>query len=474
MQELPHSDSFMNHWSRVLLYPCSGQTVHPPTTTCLHPKVLDSQPGISPSQLALSADCVLSQADFKDMAYFFDPAADPFALFREGPTLSHQALQTNPNSLPAAADVGSKDERLEELYAGLNYLTLQAEEIVARQPRATQVKLMLETKGLFNAYKHFGSMVRLERGVEKFLKAGDRGGRLTFKATPKQGSKGIATPSNEQPAHYGKAFMHNYTADDDKYEHPVCSDMGVPLTGSQMRHPLRIVDPDSLSYVTTLPWDPVGTEVRWPAALQLPKGLLGKINQVLSLADHECRVRLFHHVSKYGPSPILRAGIEAQAQTHYSSIFEDRAHNYLGLTPETRVFLRHVFEKKPTVNIAESRLLARVCRIADETVDLLWEDLAASRKAHRAMKVFITAREIEKGRQYKRREQKDFLQQQREKIFRDKEILKRQELEQDANKRPKNTAPGFLNNSGPMSGGMSRGERLRVDPDLQRGSGPKA
>lgn len=403
-----------------------------------------------------------------------DPAADPFALFHEGPTLSHQALQPNPISLPAAADVGSREERLEELYAGLNYLTLQAEEIVAQQPRATQVKLMVETRALFNVYKHFGSMVRLETGVDKFLKAGDRRERLTFKAAPKQGSNGIATPGNEEPPHYGKAFMHNYTADDDKYEHPVCSGVGVPPAGSQMLHPLRIVDPDSISYVTTLPWDPVGIEVKWPAALQWPKGLLGKINQILSIVDHECRVRLFHHVSKYGPSPVLRAGIEAQVQTHYSSIFEDRAHNYLGLTPETRVFLRHVFEKKPTVNIAESRLLARVCRVADETVDLLWEDLAASRKAHRAMKIFITAREIEKGRRYKRREQKEFLQQQREKIFMDKEMLKRQELEQEADKRRKNTAPGFLDNSGPMSGGMSRGERLRVDPDLQSRFGPKA
>ncbi|KEF60893.1 uncharacterized protein A1O9_02457, partial [Exophiala aquamarina CBS 119918] len=291
------------------------------------------------------------------------------------------------------------EERVEEMYVRLNRLTLQAEEILAQQPRATQINLTVEIRGLFKEYKLIGSMIRLERGIEKFFNAGDRNGTLIFKSAEKQSSqklKDSATSGNGEPAHYGKAFMHNYTADDDKYEHPEPAEGGVTPAGPQGLHPLRIIDPDSTSYVTTLPWDPVGTLVSWPAGLQWPQGLLGKVNQILSVVDHECRVRLFHHVCKYGPSPVLRAGIESQVHTHYSSIFENRAHNYLGLTPETRVFLRSIFERKSKVNVAESRLLARVCRVAYETVDLLWEDLRISRKAHMAMKVFITAREIEK------------------------------------------------------------------------------
>lgn len=404
------------------------------------------------------------------MAFFLDPAADPFALFQEGPTLSHEALHITSSTRPPPAPINLREERLEELRARLNRLTLQAEEILAQQPRATQINLTVEARALFKEYKLIGSMVRLERSVERFLKAGDRDGKLIFKPAPEQHLKDIRTSGNGEPAHHEKAFMHNYTADDDKYEHPEPFKSGITPGGPRGLHPLRIIDPDSISYVTTLPWDPVGTLVSWPAGLQWPPRLLAKINQILSVVDHECRVRLFHHVCKYGPSPVLKAGIEAQVQTHYSSIFERRAHNYLGLTPETRVFLRSIFERKSKLNVAESRLLARVCRVADQTVDLLWEDLRVSRKPHMAMKVFITAREIEKGRRYIRREQKDVLQQQREKFFKEKEMLHRMEAEQQAEaiNRHRLNPRTFLDNSGPMSGGMSRGERLRVDPDLQK------
>lgn len=307
---------------------------------------------------------------------------------------------------------------------------------------------------MFNAYKTFGSMIRLERGVETFLKAGDSEGMLTFKIIPKQTPNCLVAPGAEEPAHHGSAFRHNYTANDDVSEHSVPFETPLPTSDLQNLHPLRIIDPDSISYVTTLPWDPLGTIVRWPAGLRWPKGLLGKVNQILSIVDHDCRVRLFHHVCKYGPSPVLRAGIEAQAQSHYSSIFESRAKNYLGLTPETRAFLRHVFEKKSGLNLAESRLLARVCRVGRETISLLWEDLAESRKAHIAMKVFITAREIEKGRRLRYREHKEYMQEQKDRIIKERERRKQLQIEQELKMRHRHM------HVGPLGGGISRGERL--------------
>lgn len=388
------------------------------------------------------------------MAFFFDPTAQALTLFRDGPTLSHQAWQRFPDTLSPASSVNYKEERLEDLYAGLNDLTLQAEEIVAQQLQVTQTRLMLETREMFNAYKKFGSMIRLEKGVETFLNAGDSEGMLTFKVIPKQTSKCLVAFGNDEPAHHGNAFRHNDTADDDVSQHS--APFKTPLLTNDLRnlHLLRIIDPNSISYVTTLPWDPLGTTVSWPAGLEWPKGLMGKVNQILSIVDHDCRVRLFHHVCKYGPSPVLRAGIEAQAQSHYSSIFESRAKNYLGLTPETRKFLRHVFEKKSGLNLAESRLLARACRVGQETISLLWEDLAESRKAHMAMKVFITAREIEKGRRLRYREHKEYLQEQKDRIAKERERRKLLQIEQEVKLRHRHM------HMGPLGGGMSRGERL--------------
>jgi len=410
------------------------------------------------------------------MVSFVDPGADP--LFPDGPTLAHSALHITSSARPPSTPVDLKEQRLEDLGARLNCLTLKAEEILAQELRITQISLTVEVRALFKEYKLIGSMVRLERSVEKFLNAGDKDvvrpkGKLVFKPAPEQQLKDTRMSRVGEPAHHGKAFRHNYTSSDDKYEHPGPLNSGITPGGAQGLHPLRIIDPESISYVTTLPWDPVGTKLSWPVGLQWPRGLLPKINQILSIIDHECRVRLFHHICKYGPSPVLRVGIESQVQTHFSSIFEQRTHNYLGLTPETRIFLRGIFERKSKLNVAESRILARICRVGRETIDLLWEDLRVSRKPHMAMKVFITAREIEKNRRYIKREQEEVLIQQREKLFKNKEHLLQMAAEQQEEvKRYRLNPRAYFetrhDNGGPMSAGMSRGERLRVDPDLQK------
>lgn len=399
------------------------------------------------------------------MAFFSDPAVEPSGPFLEGPTLSHQALQKIPDALPHATSFSEEEELLDQFSARLNDLTLQAEEIVAQQPRMTQVTLMMESRKVFNAYKTTGSMIRLEKSVKAFLEAGDSEGLLTFKPATRQRSKGLLPSNNQEPAHYGRAFMHNFTADDDFYEHPVLPRKPFPPTAPQSLHSLRIVDPDSISYVTTLPWDPVGTLIQWPADLLWPNGILGKINQILSVVDHDCRVRLFHHACKYGPSPVLRAGIEAQVQSQYSTMLESRAKNYLGLTPETRVFLRNVFEKKPALNLAESRLLARVCRVGGDTISLLWEDLAESRKAHIAMKVFITAREIERARRLRHCEHQEYLQEQRIKKAREIERRKQSEVEQQRKLRHRQV------HVGPSSVGVPRGLGAIADHNSQRHGG---
>ncbi|KAK5061255.1 hypothetical protein LTR84_007797 [Exophiala bonariae] len=402
------------------------------------------------------------------MAFFFDLGADPRNPFNQGPTLSHQALQEIPYAPPRATSVNHEEDVLDQLSAQLNDLTLLAEEIVAQQPRTTQVRLMLETRKMFNAYKKSGSMIRLEKNVDQFLKAGDSDGLLTFKAVPNPESKGLPVPSNQEPAHYGRAFRHNFSSADDVYEHAVLPNdrrNPGPAIGLQSLHPLRIIDPNSISYVTTLPWDPVGTLLQWPEGLDLPHGLLGKLNQILSIVDYDCRVRLFHHVCKYGPSPVLRVGIEAQVQSHYSSMIESRTKNYLGMTPETRVFLRNMFEKKPALNLAESRLLARVCRLSVDTINLLWDDLTQSRRAHLAMKVFITAREIERARRLRHREHQEYLQEQRDKKVKELERRKQLEVEQQLKMRHRHV------HVGPSSVGVPKGPNAFADRDPQRRRG---
>jgi hypothetical protein len=289
-------------------------------------------------------------------------------------------------------------ELLEESESDLNLLTLEAETVVMQQPRATQVALTEQTRKLFAGYEQHGSMTRLKVGIEKYLF--DKTDLIFTDGNTHSGTAG-------RPPHFGKVFMHNETKDDDeqKYEvHEYSTTFTLSPAATLERtlastHPLRTTSPSTLPYVTTLPWDPVATRVTWPGNLEWPTGLLGRLNQILTVVDHEARVRLFHHISKYGPAPIFRVGIENYLQSHYGSIFESTRDNYLAFSPETRVLLRSVFDSRPRLNRAERRLLARACRIGEESIILFWEDMTEAREAYKAMKVFMLAREVERSQE---------------------------------------------------------------------------
>ncbi|EXJ83016.1 hypothetical protein A1O3_06833 [Capronia epimyces CBS 606.96] len=307
--------------------------------------------------------------------------------------------------------IGTEEQLLDEHESCLYTLTLDAETLIAAQPRATQLHLTTQTRKLFKDYKQHGSMARLQVGVEKLLAADPDEENIRFQWPKDDKASGRQGPNSGRPAHYGHAWMINYTEDDDEYKTygriPCPSDtVNNPLFPDLKPHlhPLRIVDPESIPYVTTLPWNPLATTLTWPANLQWPRGLLGKINTILSIVDYESRVRLFHHVSRYGPSPVFRAGIAQHVRSHYSTIFQTAEQHYLSLTPETRSFLRSVYESKKYLNRAERRLLAQVCRIAEGSIDVFWEDLNDSRRGFAAMKVFVMARELEKSQEAKKLE----------------------------------------------------------------------
>ncbi|OAP63397.1 hypothetical protein AYL99_02624 [Fonsecaea erecta] len=339
-------------------------------------------------------------------------------------------------------DDGPKAQLLEHLQSELRKLTLEAETVLSRQPRSTQKVFAAETKVLFDDYKRFGSMARLKVGVDRFLKLGDEKGRLRIEkeeekdkhkddqdmtTAARQQSPSAAAAVPKRPAHYGEAFMLNDTEDDDKikfdpelaFPQTRCTDnndhaeqeeehlsdlenlgfdFDLKAGDALPTHPLRTIDPDSIPYVTTLPWDPIATKVSWPDQRTWPKGLLGNLNKILTVEDAAARERLFHHVSKYGPAPVLRAGIAAQLRHEYSSIFTSAGDHYLGLSGKTRAFLRsvHTRHRRPALNVAERRLLALVCRVAEDSVQMFWEDAAKDLKAYHAMRIFMAAREIER------------------------------------------------------------------------------
>jgi hypothetical protein len=292
-----------------------------------------------------------------------------------------------------------KAQLLEDLQSQMYSLILSAETVLMRQSRQTQLALRKETKDLFTSYESHGSMARLKLGVHKFLTSGDADGTLSVEEE-------CPRARNNRPAHYGAAFNIDYTSRDDEPKFDARTDFITPLVPDTTSanptttiHPLRTVDPESIPLVTTLPWDPIATRMQWPGSLRLPRGLLSSLNKILSIVDYESRNRLFHHITKYGPSPVFRAGLAQKLKADYGSIFETATENYLGLTPETRSFLRSMYFKKPHLNVAERRLLALACRVEEDSVQMFWEDLSESTKSWQAMRIFMAAREIELDRE---------------------------------------------------------------------------
>lgn len=330
------------------------------------------------------------------MSYRFNLATpdDPFGDLEQKIPDDGDDTESLTSSEDENEDLSPEEQILEDLESDFNLLTLEAQTIIAHQPRATQVQFTVDTRKLFNDYQQHGSMARLKVGLEKFLERGDDGGKLEFEDAE-------AEKANTDPGHFGEVFMINNTADDDQPKYVdgglrVHNTVNAPKSTFNQFH---IVDSDSIPHVTNLPWDPVATVLRWPGSLQWPRGLLSRINQILSIVDHESRVRLFHHISKYGPSPVFRVGIAQHVESQYSTILETSEDNYLGLTPESRSFLRSVFESAVSLNRTEIRMLAQACRIAEESVKIFWEDFSSSRRGYNAMKMFMMAREVEKSKE---------------------------------------------------------------------------
>ncbi|KAK6379390.1 hypothetical protein LTS17_006308 [Exophiala oligosperma] len=291
----------------------------------------------------------------------------------------------------------SQHQVLEDLESELNVLTLDAETVISCQPRATQIRLVVNTRKIFNDYKQYGSMARLRRGIEKFFERDDiRDGKKLEYATLEE------EQANTDPGHFGEVFMVNDTADDDVPKF-VDGDTRTYNTAHGPRskvNKFHSVDRDYAALVATEPWDPVAINLKWPGVMRWPPGILGKLDQIFSLVDYESRVRLFHHVSRYGPSPIFRLGITEDVRSMYSTILETSQAHYLGLTPETRSFLRSAFvSMRSQPNAAETRLLSQACQIGEDSVNIFWEDFNASRRGHTAMRIFMTAREIEKSKE---------------------------------------------------------------------------
>ena len=343
-----------------------------------------------------------------------DDPDDLYDLFEDGGEENEAFDSESLTSLDSSEAADPQTQLLEILDSQLNSLTLEAETILSHQPRSTQLTLAAQTKDLFKQYDQFGSMARLKVDIEKYLRLGDQNGKLQIEddKDEKDSEYTVNGPGRtNRPAHYGEAFMLNYTEDDDKQKFDdktafINSRVNNPFhpDPNTDRHPLRIIDPDSISYVTTFGWDPIATKLVWPARLAWPKGLLSTVNKILSIVDYESRVRLFHHVTKYGPSPVFRVGIAQRVKSQYSNLFETAEENYLGLTPETRSFLREIYYKKQYLNVAEKRLVALACRIAEDSVAMFWEDMADSLQGYEAMRIFMAAREIEKNQEAARKQ----------------------------------------------------------------------
>ncbi|KAL2410431.1 hypothetical protein ABEF95_002400 [Exophiala dermatitidis] len=312
----------------------------------------------------------------------------------------------------------NEEETIAEHESILNKITLDAETVIASQPRATQIELTTRTRALFKDYKHHGSMARLKVGLDKYFREDRADKELRFQWPENNTHLATSTTTTTnyltgtfngktRPLHFGQSFEINHTSSDDDNGYSSYSEIPCPADKidnplfPDLRphtHPLRVIDPEMIPYVTTLPWNPVTTTVAWdPRALRWPMGLLGKINSIVSVVDLECRARLFHHVCRYGPSPVFRTGITEQIRTHWSTMFQSATQHYLGMTPQTRSFLRSVYETQTHLNRAERRLLALACRVAEDSVDIFWEDLNESRRGYVAMKVFVMARECERA-----------------------------------------------------------------------------
>jgi hypothetical protein len=255
----------------------------------------------------------------------------------------------SPPPSPFSAEIASLTARLDSLAAS-------AQSILSQQPRKTQHALTKATRDIFTKYETHGSAARLSHNLMQFLQEG-AGPDLDLRKT-----------------------------------HPAPIPHLTPTP--------RTIDEESRGLVpdSALPFHPIDTLLSYPHSNPLPASLLQALDVIFALHSHEAHNLLKHHIARYGAHPLFRAGIRALLASRLESIFLHANDDDLGMTPETRTFLRSVFEQTPEINLGERRMLARVCRVTERSIGMFWEDLHERRRAWFAMRVFVAAREVEANR----------------------------------------------------------------------------
>jgi hypothetical protein len=255
-----------------------------------------------------------------------------------------------------------EDPELAALTEEVDDLCSQATKDLELLPRKTRNKLTSQTRDIFKSYEQHGSQQRLALALEKFLLA----------------------PNND--------------------------DESLDYTPRPAPPPLpkvtRTIDAESAPLVRELPFHAADLHLEISGDVAVPPWLLPSLDRIFGLYAAEARALLKHHCSKYGNEAIFRAGIREYIQSQLKGILESTGESDLNLSPETRRFLRSVFERSPELNLAEKRMLARATRLGVETVEMFWEDMHVRRRAWWGMRAFVRAREMERIKEEKAQEER--------------------------------------------------------------------
>jgi hypothetical protein len=253
-----------------------------------------------------------------------------------------------------------EDPELAALTEDVDNLCSQATQQLDLLPRKTRNKLTSKTREIFKSYEQHGSQQRLALALEKFLLAPDTDA-LDYTPRPAPTSLPKVT---------------------------------------------RTVDAESAPLVRELPFHAADLHLEISGDVAVPPWLLPSLDRIFGLYAAEARALLKHHCVKYGDEAIFRAGIREYIQSQLKGILESTGESDLNLSPETRRFLRSVFERSPELNLAEKRMLARATRLGVETVEMFWEDMHVRRRAWWGMRAFVRAREVERIREEKAQEER--------------------------------------------------------------------
>lgn len=250
---------------------------------------------------------------------------------------------------------------LNALTAEVDDLCSQATQELALLPRKTRNKLALQTRDIFTSYEAHGSQQRLAIALERFLLAPDDEERLDYTLGPAPSPKPRVT---------------------------------------------RTIDPSSAPLVREMPFHATDLHLEISGDVRLPDFLLPSLDRIFGLYAAEARALLKHYTARYGDEAIFRAGIAEHVRGRLRDVLTSTGESELNISPETRRFLRSVYERKAVLNLAEKRMLARATRLGLETLELFWDDMAVRRRAWEGMQRFVAARELERLREEKAAEER--------------------------------------------------------------------